>query len=107
MEGICEISTKEFNEKMSGNKASIVHFFAEWNMNCLMMDPILEDLADKFGEHFDISKMNIDENAEILKKLNVSSVPTLIVFKEGKEACRMCGSLTSEQIEEKLENFLK
>ncbi len=103
--GVEEIDTKEFQELMK-EKIAIVDFFAEWCMPCVIMAPVIEELAEKIkGVKF--AKVNVDENSEVAGKFKVMSIPTLIIFKQGKEVERMIGSQPAENIEEKLKKWMK
>lgn len=100
-----EIDGKEFPE-IVGNKLALVDFFAEWCMPCVMMAPVIEELALKLKK-VKFAKCNIDDNSELASKFKVMSIPTLIIFKDGKEAERLVGSRPADEIEEKLKKYLK
>jgi len=101
-----EISHDEFNNLIKNSENPIVvHFFAEWCMNCLMLTPIIDDLALQM-ENIKFLKINIDENQEIATKLNVSKIPCLLIFKKGAEVDRIKGAQSLEVIEEKIKNYL-
>ncbi len=75
-------------------------------MPCLIMSPIIEEMAGKFKE-IKFAKINIDDNKEIASKFNIMSIPCLVIFKNGKEAGRIVGSLAPEELEEKISSYLK
>jgi thioredoxin 1 len=101
-----ELTIEEFNEIINnGHKLVVVDFFAEWCMPCLMISPIIEDLAKNINE-VKFAKINIDENSELAGKYKVSSIPCLIIFKKGEEVGRIIGAQTYEAIEKKLKEFL-
>jgi len=104
--GVEEISEQEILEVLR-NSCSVVNFFNEWNMSCLMTETVIEEMAEKFIGRINFAKVNVEENYALQKKFNVSRIPTLIVFKNGIEAARITGQFTEEQIEERLEGFLK
>lgn len=99
-----EINEKQFDEKIS-KKIVLVDFFAEWCMPCLMMSPIIEEMADYFRGKIEFAKVNIDDNQKLAGRFNVMSIPTLIIFKDGKEADRIVGAVQAEQLEEKLKKY--
>jgi len=103
--GVEEIDGKEFSE-IIGNKVALVDFFAEWCMPCITMSPMIEILAKKIKK-VKFAKVNIDENSALAAKFKVMSIPTFIIFKDGKEAERMIGSQAPIVIEEKLKKYLK
>lgn len=97
-----EISSNEFEETINNSeKPVVVDFYAEWCMPCLMMAPVLEELAGKF-KTIKFVKINIDENSQLSSRFNISSIPCLIIFKNGKEADRIIGALPQEVLEEKI-----
>ncbi len=101
-----EITDEEFDEIINNShKLVVVDFFAEWCFPCLMISPIFEELADKIKE-VKFVKVNVDDNQSLSKKFGISSIPCLIVFKDGKEVDRIVGGRTGEEIEERLKKFL-
>jgi len=102
-----EITDQEFNEIINNShKLVVVDFFAEWCMPCLMLSPIIEDLAEKMKE-VKFVKINTDDNPEISKKYGISSIPCLIVFKGGEEVERLIGAQDVDALEEKIQGLLK
>lgn len=102
-----EITGKEFFEVInSDSKLVVVDFFAEWCMPCVMLGPVIEELASSMkGVKF--TKVNIDENSEIANKYGVNSIPCLIIFKNGEEVDRIVGLQSQEFIEEKIEGLME
>ena len=102
-----EISDQEFNEIVkNGHKLVVVDFFAEWCMPCLMLSPVIEELAEEMKE-VKFVKINVDDNKELAGKYQVSSIPCLILFKDGKEVERLIGNQTQEEIENKINENLE
>lgn len=105
-EPVVEVSESEFNEIVNnGHKLVVVDFFADWCMPCLMMAPIIEELAEKM-EEVKFVKINVDDNQEIASRFEVRSIPTLVFFKGGKMADRMVGGMDADALEEKIESLL-
>ncbi len=76
-------------------------------MPCLMLSPILEEIAESdLMKEVKFAKINIDDNQELARKYNISSIPCLIIFKDGKEVGRIIGAQTGEIIEEKIKGLL-
>jgi len=101
-----EITNKEFNEIINNShKLVVVDFFAEWCMPCLMMSPVIDELTDNLKE-VKFTKINIDDNQELASKYKVSSIPCLIVFKDGEEIDRIIGAQESDIIQEKIKGHL-
>jgi thioredoxin 1 len=101
-----EITEEEFDEIINNShELVVVDFFAEWCMPCLMISPVIEELAAQMSD-IRFSKVNIDDNQGLAGKFRISSIPCLILFKQGKEVGRIIGAQTAETIEEKIRNFI-
>lgn len=100
-----EISGNNFEERIKG-KIVAVDFWASWCMPCLMMSPVIDELADKFKNKIEFCKVNIDENQKLAEKYSVMSIPTLVIFKNGKEINRFVGSQSADVLEEKIKKIL-
>lgn len=96
-----EIINKEnFNEKVLNQEGIVlVDFWAEWCSPCRMMLPIIEEFAGE-QEQIKVCKVNVDDNPELASQYNVMSIPTFIIFKNGKEEKRLVGTQGKEDLEE-------
>jgi thioredoxin 1 len=84
----------------------LVDFWAEWCGPCRMIAPLLEDLAaDKTGE-LTVVKLNVDENPQAATKYRVSSIPTMMLFKDGRVAATKIGALPKSKLYEWVESML-
>ena len=82
---IKQINDSEFKtEVIDSSKPVIVDFWAEWCGPCKTLGPILEKLSDDFHDKVEIKKLNIDENPEAPANFGIRSIPTMILFKDGK-----------------------
>lgn len=80
------------NDVIKSDTPVVVDFWAEWCGPCKMIGPSLEEISNEMGEKVKIVKLNIDENSETAIKYGVRSIPTLIVFKNGKPASMKVGA---------------
>ena len=101
-----ELTNAEF-QSFINNGIVLIDFFAEWCMPCLMMEPIIDELSEKFKGKIRFGKINIGENQELAKKFNVSSIPNFILFKEGKPIEQIVGSMSADELQEKLEKVIE
>ena len=94
-----KISSENFEEEvLNSEKPVLVDFFADWCGPCKMMAPIVEELATELDGKAKVGKLNVDENSDIAVEYNVMSIPTLIVFKNGKEEKRLVGLRNKEEL---------
>jgi thioredoxin 1 len=101
-----EVTENEFNKIINNShKLVVVDFYAEWCMPCLMMSPILEDLSEQMKE-VKFVKVNTEDNEKLSQKFKISSIPCLIIFKNGKEVGRIIGAHSADVIEEKIRGYL-
>lgn len=78
-------------EVLNSNEPVLVDFYADWCGPCKMMAPVVEELAGELQGKAKVGKINVDENQDLAMEYNVMSIPTLIIFKEGKELKRFVG----------------
>ena len=89
---ILDVKDKDFKEKvLESDKPVLCDFWAEWCGPCKQISPILLELAQDYKEKILIAKVNIDENPNVPSKYGIMSIPTLILFKNGKSISSQVG----------------
>lgn len=100
------LNSKDFDEKISGSKGVVmVDFFATWCGPCRMLTPILESAQEDLQDKATIYKVDVDECIDIAKRFGIMSVPTMIIFKDGKQVDKIIGLKQKEQLVDLLSNM--
>ena len=94
-----KLSSENFKEEvLNSEKLVLVDFYADWCGPCNAMAPVIEELAKELEGKAKVGKINVDENSYIAVEYNVMSIPTLIIFKKGKEEKRLVGLRDKEEL---------
>ena len=88
------------------NGLTLVDFWAPWCGPCRMAAPVLEALSEEYAGRVTFGKLNIDENADAAIALGVMSIPTLVLFKDGKEVDRLIGMQGKPAFQDMIEKHL-
>ncbi len=94
-------------EVVSAEKPVLVDFWASWCGPCRMLSPILEEIATEQPDRLKVVKVNIDENHEHAFKCGVTSVPTMVLFKDGQVVDRLVGAMPKRAIADRLARHLE
>jgi thioredoxin 1 len=102
-----EVNGNNFQkEVLESSLPVLVDFWASWCMPCRMLAPTIEKLAKENQGKLKVCKLNTDENQNIAAQYGIQGIPTLIIFKEGKEVGRTVGVMPKEKLQEKLNPIL-
>lgn len=106
-EQVTHLTDSNFNDAVNKNKLVLVDFYADWCMPCRMMAPVVEELAKKYAGKVFVGKINVDQNPLTANRFQVFSIPTLIIFKSGKEVDRIVGFVPKNHVEAHLKKHLE
>ena len=94
-----------FKEIIGSQKLVLVDFSADWCGPCKMLAPILKQVKDEIGEGVKIVKIDVDKNKALSSQYQVMGVPTMILFKEGKQVWRQSGVVQQEDLKRILDQY--
>lgn len=101
---VIEIKEEEFESKvLKSKKKVLVDFYAEWCGPCRMLSPVVEEVASG-TEEVEFYKINVDNAEEVSRKYGVMSIPTLIIFQDGKVVNNSVGLKSKNELKEFLKN---
>lgn len=89
-------------EAIKAGKAVVIDFWATWCGPCIKLGPVVEELAEKYGDKAVIGKINIEEETELVTEYRVRNIPTVLFFKDGELKERSVGLVKLSDLEEKL-----
>ena len=96
---VIQLTSENFKQEVEEARVPVlVDFWASWCGPCKMMGPVVEQIAEDMGDSARVCKINIDEQPELASQYNVMSIPTFILFKEGKEVNRTIGAMPKEEL---------
>lgn len=98
-DGISHVTDDNFeSEVLQADGPVLVDYWAEWCGPCKMIAPVLEEIADEYGDKVKITKLNIDENPATPPKYGIRGIPTLMLFKGGNVEATKVGAVSKSQL---------
>ncbi|MBP1721747.1 MAG: trxA [Deltaproteobacteria bacterium] len=102
-----EITDSSFQTEVTDSALPVlVDFWAPWCGPCKMVAPVLEELAQEYAGKLKIVKLNVDQNQQVAAQFGISSIPTLIMFKNGKESGKMIGFQSKDALKKMIAGSL-
>ena len=102
-----EFTTDNFEtEVLESTKPVLVDFWAEWCGPCRMITPLIDELHQEFQDKAVVGKVNVDSESEISSRYGITSIPTLLFFKDGEVVDKHIGSASKTDLENKLNSLI-
>ena len=93
------VTAADFETKvLKASKPVLTDFWAEWCGPCKMIAPILEQIAEEYGDQLLVAKLDVDDSPQVAMRYGVQSIPTLILFKNGQEVERLIGYMPKDRL---------
>lgn len=107
MGNVLDLTKDNFDkEVLQSDKPVLVDFWAAWCGPCRMVAPIIEQVAEEFQGKAKVAKINVDEQSELAQQYRIMSIPTLIVFKDGKIAESVVGAKSKNDLSNMLNKYI-
>ena len=107
MAEVIDLNVDSFEEEVINSELPVlVDCWAPWCQPCLIVAPIVKEVAEEYQEKVKFYKLNVDEAQEIAARYGIMSIPTLLIFKGGEVVDQIIGAVPAEMIKEKLDNVL-
>jgi len=101
------VSDSNFEQTvLKSGTAVLVDFWAPWCKPCLMMAPVLEEIAEEYSGKMTVAKVDVDQNPATAARYNIMSIPTLIIFKQGKPISHLVGFRPKSELKQALDAAL-
>ncbi|MGQ9691278.1 MAG: thioredoxin [Thermoproteota archaeon] len=101
-----DVTDTTFKETIQSHSLMVVDCWAPWCGPCHMVAPIVEELARDYAGKIFFGKLNVDENPKVAMQYGIMSIPTLLVFKNGKLVDRIVGAMPRQILEQKITRYL-
>ena len=102
-----KITAENFeNELLRSDKPVLLDFYADWCGPCKMLSPVLSEIADEYADVLRVAKVNVDDEPELAMKFGVSSIPMLVLFKNGKIISTSVGYRPKDEILNELKPYM-
>ena len=106
-EHVTDATDTNFEQDVLGSdKPVLVDFWAAWCAPCRMLAPTVDAVAEKYAGSASVVKLNVDENPGVSQRYGIKGIPTLILFKDGKEAERVVGATSKEAISKMIDKHV-
>ena len=103
-----EVSDSSFeNDVLGSSKPVLVDFWAQWCTPCRMLAPTVEAVAQQYTQTATVVKLNVDDNPSTAQRYGIKGIPTLILFRDGKEVERVVGATSKESIARMVEKYVR
>ncbi len=107
-QNIIELTDLNFEEEvLNSDKPVLVDFWAEWCAPCRMIAPIVEEIANEYSDKLKVGKLNVDYNPKTAMRYGIMSIPTLMLFQNGRVVEQIVGAMPKKNLLARLQKYLQ
>lgn len=106
MANVKHIVSEEFDAFLEEKKLALVDFWAPWCGPCRMVGPVIEQLAEEYVNSVNVGKVDVDEQGALAMQFGVMSIPTVVLFENGKEVDRRIGAMPAAEYRKMIDAHL-
>ncbi|MFH1789222.1 MAG: thioredoxin [Candidatus Altiarchaeota archaeon] len=106
MSNLAELTDESFDDFVKGNSVCVIDFWAPWCGPCMMVGPLVDELAGEYAGKVAFGKLNIDDNKAKAGEFSVMSIPTILFVKDGDVVDKIIGALPKDKIKARIESLL-
>ncbi len=106
MVAVQEVTDQNFSSFILSDTPVLIDFWAAWCGPCRLLSPIVDELGLDLGEKLKVGKLNVDENPQTSRQFGIMSIPTLLVFKQGKSVRQIVGYMPKDQLLARIADLL-
>ena len=103
---VMNVTLSNFDEVKNSEKTVLLDFYAVWCGPCQMLSPIVDELSEEYKGKIKVGKVNVDEQGELAASFAIVSIPTLLLFQNGKLTERLVGVRSQDELEDMIEKYL-
>lgn len=105
-ENVTDVSDQSFEQDVLGaDKPVLVDFWAAWCAPCRMISPAVDAVAEQYAGSARVVKLNVDDNPGVTQRYGIKGIPTLILFRQGKEVERVVGAVSKDALTRMIEKY--
>jgi thioredoxin 1 len=105
-EKVVTITEDNFNEIINGDKLTVIDFWAEWCGPCKMVSPILDSLAEEFGDEIVVAKCDVDDLSFVSDKYGIRNIPAVLFIQDGEVVDKIIGANPKEKYVAKINSLI-
>lgn len=106
--GVQHINTADFERAvLKSQSPTVVDFYADWCGPCRMVSPVIESLSQEYAGKVNFAKVDTDANQSLAMRYNILSIPTVMIFKEGRIVDRIIGAVPAQAYRQKIDSVLE